>query len=255
MQLEMFGHVNSVPDQHYFTVSFAYTIPLPSFLSKMALRGSSEGIHCRTKKNKYTLLNSRRKPDRNGFKPKGEIYAWKAQSQTVSANGSSVDVEKVLTGFFTDNRLYSISMLQPARNKTKKNHVKLITSPLVQLTVCLAALPHTCLKASTAYFGGVSSPSCVWSDHLYLKHLCYLPLSSLRKCKYTLISACTEESVSDSYTVCITAQLGLIFHAYLWGKYAEAPSTGAASMNKQVNRLTLWAQLRALSSALVRCTS
>lgn len=59
---------------------------------------------------------------------------------TVSVNVSSVDVGKVLTGF-------SLTTASKASEKKKKNHVKLITIPLVQLTVCLSTLPHTSHKA------------------------------------------------------------------------------------------------------------
>ncbi len=73
--------------------------------------------------------------------PKGESYAWRAQSQTVSVNVSSVDVGKVLTGFSLKRQCFLLQHQIFFNN----NNVKLITSPLVQLTVCLST--HTSHKA------------------------------------------------------------------------------------------------------------
>lgn len=74
MQLEMFGHVNSVPDEHYFTVSFTYTTLCPHFLQINPLDMVLEAyIKEFTIGQKTSTLNYTRKEV--GLEAEGEIFA------------------------------------------------------------------------------------------------------------------------------------------------------------------------------------
>lgn len=71
--------------------------------------------------------------------PKGESYAWRAQSQTVSVNVSSVDVGKVLTGFSL-----TTASIASEKKKSCKTYNK---SPDSANCLSLSTLPHTSHKA------------------------------------------------------------------------------------------------------------